>query len=335
MSGSDQVSILSKEDGIVENLIPYMTAESGVVLDDFVPGFLAGYLSDDKTQLDALPFGCSTPVLYTNKTLLDKAGLEVPTTWDELYAVCQALVDGGYCSYGFAQPRDSWYFWMMIPNWGGVEVFTEDGMELGCQDVALEAYEFLQDMIRNNYFYPGPATDGGTICKQMLANQECAFYINSIGSLGGIQSSADEAGWELSVEGVPGGTVASVPSGGNSMVMMASSEHKAEAWTFLQWLYTSEDGLAWFDSQSGYLACTETIKNSSVIQEKMASSENYARAYEFLANVNNNHRIVGEGDVSNSVMAFMDAVFYDLEDVSTQLDTLSSEIKEIMSDIKG
>ena len=330
-TGSDQVRMLSDEEGVVANMMDFLNNDPDMSYDDFYPGLIESYrmtLEDGTDYLAALPMGCSTPVLYCNKTLLDKAGCEIPTTWEEMEQVCATLVDGGYCEYGFAQPRDSWYFHMIIPNYAGVEVYSEDGLSLACREGGIEAFEFLQGLIKKNYFFPGPATDGGTIINQMMTAQNCAFYINSIGGLKTQENCAAEGGYELVVSGVPGKAINSVPSGGNSLAILESSANKDACWEFVKWIYTSEDGLAYFDYNSGYLACSTSVQNTAIIQQKIAENQNYANAYKYLDNVNNNHRITGESDISTEIMTFMDAVFYDLEDVTEQWDIMEPAINE-------
>ena len=76
-TGSGQVGLLANEEGVVANMLDYMSEDEGVWYEDFVPGFIDYYrttLEDGTDYLPALPMGCSTPVLYCNKTLLDKAG---------------------------------------------------------------------------------------------------------------------------------------------------------------------------------------------------------------------------------------------------------------------
>lgn len=335
-TGSDQVRMLADEEGVCANMLDFLG--DSIKYEDFVPGFIDSYrftLEDGTDYLAALPMGCSTPVLYCNKTLLDKAGCAIPTTWDEMVEVCATLVDGGYCEYGFAQPRDSWYFWMIIPNYTGQEIFSEDGLTLACREGGIESFEFLQDLIEKKYFFPGPATDGGTIIGQMMTAQTCAFYINSIGGLKGQENNAAEGGYELVVSGVPGKVVNSTPSGGNSLAILQSSEHIQECWEFVEWMYTSEDGIAYFDYNSGYLGCTTTLQNTETLQKKMAENANYANAYNFIANVNNNHRITGESDISSEIMTFMDAVFYDLEDVTEQWDIMEPAVNEKLLEANG
>ena len=52
-------------------------------------------ISVSYTHLDgtvwAIPDLASARAMYYNKDILDAAGVEVPTTWDELKAACEAL----------------------------------------------------------------------------------------------------------------------------------------------------------------------------------------------------------------------------------------------------
>ncbi len=49
----------------------------------------------------SLPFNKSTNVLFYNKTLLEKAGLKVPATWDELKDAAKKLTQGKTIGMGF------------------------------------------------------------------------------------------------------------------------------------------------------------------------------------------------------------------------------------------
>jgi sn-glycerol 3-phosphate transport system substrate-binding protein len=328
-TGSDQVRLLSDEKGIVANLKSYMTKDSGVWYEDFTEGFIKPYVSDNGNMIAALPMGCSTPVMYTNTTLMKKAGISsVPTTWDELEADCQKLAEGKYCDYGFSQPRAVWYFWTIIPNYSGQDIFSADGQKVACRDGGIAAYTFLQNMVKKNYYYPTPAADGNTIVQQMMQTGKLCFYVTSIGSLGTMEKVAKEGQWDLAVTNIPGKAASSVPSGGNSLVMLESSKHKDAVWQFIKWLYTSEDGVAAFDAGTGYLACTNTLKNAKVVQDKIKADKNYAAAYEYTKNINNNHIITGESDMSTDVVTFMDAVFFDQKDVTAEWDKL----EKIMND---
>ena len=64
--------------------------------DEQVANFIEGFYEEgrafgDGTQMYTLPFSKSTEVLYYNKTFFDAHNLKVPTTWDEMEALCEYI----------------------------------------------------------------------------------------------------------------------------------------------------------------------------------------------------------------------------------------------------
>ncbi|MCH4031154.1 MAG: extracellular solute-binding protein [Lachnospiraceae bacterium] len=327
---------LSDTDGVVANLYDYLNKDEGLSRDDFYDSFIYMYEKEKNGEkyLDCIPMGSSTPVLYCNKTLLDKAGVSIPKTWDEMKEACATLVDGGYCDYGFDQPRDSWYFWMAIPNFTGKEVFSADGLQLDCKDEVVKTYTFAQDLIKKNYMYPGPASESGAAILQMMQSQQCAFCILSVGGLKNQETAAEAGGYELVVSDVPAGATKDIPSGGNVLVMLEGDQKKKDgAWDFLKWMYTNDDGLAKFIAGSGYLAPTDAVKNAKPVQEMLNNDANYKKAYSAIDNVNSNYyKVKGYSSMATPIMTFMDAVFYDLEDPAAQYDVLKEACDEALAE---
>ena len=338
--GSGQVVILSQDD-VTENLLPYMTEDSGVTYDDFYPGFIQDYYDEAGQKLNALPMGCSTPVLYVNTDILKKAGLEVPKTWEEMKDTCQKLKDGGYCDFGFTQPRDAWYFWMMIETYGG-PVFSDDNLSLACADNGTldESFGLLLDMIKADTFRPGPQSDSSNTMQGWFTGGQCAFLINSIGALSGVRAACEESGVNMEVAQIPGheidGTIHyAVPYGGNTMVMLKSSENKDGAWDFMKFMYTNDAGVATFDYNTGYLACSNTIMNTSIMQKKATEDADWARANGYVDYVVTDYLIEAVGDVAQDITEFMDAVFYDQEDPHTAIEEQLPDINEILKEHEG
>ena len=61
-------------------------------LADFVEGYYKeGAAFDTLGTMYTLPMSKSTEALYYNKTFFEKNGLKVPTTWDEMEQVCEAI----------------------------------------------------------------------------------------------------------------------------------------------------------------------------------------------------------------------------------------------------
>ena len=80
-------------------------------------GPVYGYYSTTDGKLLSMPFNSSTPVLYWNKELLSKAGLDPnkpPTTWPELGEMAKkAVAAGAKCGF-----TPQWQTWTMIENYG-------------------------------------------------------------------------------------------------------------------------------------------------------------------------------------------------------------------------
>ncbi|MDY3970672.1 MAG: extracellular solute-binding protein [Atopobiaceae bacterium] len=71
-------------------------------LNDFWPGLMDNCKVDG--SLYGVPYLRSTPVLYYNKTLFQKAGLDAtaaPATWDDMVKASDALAAAGAKGYGF------------------------------------------------------------------------------------------------------------------------------------------------------------------------------------------------------------------------------------------
>ena len=86
-------------------------------------------LLDAKGQLMALPVAFSTPVLYINKAVFRKAGLDPetpPKTWLEMQNVAGQLMDAGVrCPF-----TTSWPVWVFIDNvsvWSGADLSDAKG----------------------------------------------------------------------------------------------------------------------------------------------------------------------------------------------------------------
>lgn len=334
-TGSGQVSILAKEEGILENLVPYME-KSGMKVSDFNPTFITGMSLDPTVadQLVAFPMGCSTPVLFCNMDLLEEAGAEVPVTWTELSDISKKLIDEGKVEYGFTIPHDPWYFWMFVAQ-NDTKVFSEDGLKLACVDdgTGIDAMQKVQQMCKDKVMYFGPVSDSDSTCRGMFLEGKSAFYVSSIANLGNVDSNAK---FQYSVQYVPKFKVNAVPSGGNTLTMLASAKNKDAAWDFLYWLYNDNAGVATFAAETGYLPCSTKISEMPVIKEKWAQNPNCEIAYNQLEYGNNDHMVMqpNNGDIANNVAAMMEACFYDYEDVTEQMNILKEEAEDILADFQ-
>ena len=73
------------------------TTETLGFTDEQIEDFIDAYYQEGKEfeggKMHTLPLSKSTEVIYYNKTFFDKHGLKVPTTWDEMEAVCKKILE--------------------------------------------------------------------------------------------------------------------------------------------------------------------------------------------------------------------------------------------------
>lgn len=215
-----------------------------VVIEDLVPT-VRNYYSPGG-ELVSMPTGVSTNILFANKAVLERAGVErVPATWQELTDACAAiaeLLDGP--AHGICWPNYGWLFHMEIAGQGGLLSDNDNGRSGRSTRVFLDSPEMLnyvqwwKRMRDSGYYYPGEELDYFT-AMAAFAREEIAFVVSSSAVGQVMRDMAAEAGLELMVGQLPrcnelwspGGAV-----GGMSLFLAAGLPKEKEdgALAFLQ-----------------------------------------------------------------------------------------------------
>jgi sn-glycerol 3-phosphate transport system substrate-binding protein len=156
-------------------------------------GPVYAYYSTTDGKLLSMPFNSSTPVLYWNKELLSKAGLDPnkgPTTWPELGEMAKkAVAAGAKCGF-----TPQWQTWTLIENYGAWHnlpyATKENGfggtdIELKFNDAPrIKLIQMMADWSKDKTFvYGGREGKSDTL----FNGGECAFRIGSSGSAAGAE----------------------------------------------------------------------------------------------------------------------------------------------------
>jgi len=156
-------------------------------------GPVYGYYSTTDGKLLSMPFNSSTPVLYWNKELLSKAGLDPnkgPTTWPELGEMAKkAVAAGAKCGF-----TPQWQTWTLIENYGAwhnlpyatkANGFGGTDIELKFNDAPrVKLIQMMADWTKDKTFvYGGREGKSDTL----FNGGECAFRIGSSGSAAGAE----------------------------------------------------------------------------------------------------------------------------------------------------
>ncbi|HFU3990982.1 TPA: ABC transporter substrate-binding protein [Klebsiella pneumoniae] len=177
----------------------------------------------------AIPFHNSTPILYYNKTMFDRAGIkQPPQTWAELLADAKKLTDESKGQWGIMLPSTNddyggWIFSALVRANGG-KYFNEDypGEVYYNSPTAIGALRFWQDLIYKDKVMPSGVLNS----KQISA----AFFSGKLG-----------------MAMLPAKEQRAVPIGGASLVSFKgiSDAQKKAAYQFLTYLVSPDVNGAW------------------------------------------------------------------------------------------
>jgi len=229
--------------------------------DDYLPAVVS-YYQTPEGELLSMPFNSSTPVLWYNADALSAAGAEVPTTWDEVEAAAQALVDNGMaCGLSFG-----WQSWVMIENysaWNDLPLGTQENgfagfdteLTFNTPEVAarLDAVAAMSD--NGRFVYGGRRGDS----LPLFTNGECGMWMNSSAYYGSI---VDQADFEFGQTMLPVDTsISDEPQ--NSIIggatLWALQGQDPEVYRglaqFLTYL-SSAEVQAWWHQETGYVPIT-------------------------------------------------------------------------------
>ncbi len=241
-------------------------AESGAEFNpDGYLGPVKGYYTTTEGKMLSLPYNSSTPVLYVNKDLVKKAGLDPAmdlSTWDKVgEAVTKIKESGVSCPMTTA-----WQSWVHLENmsaWQDDPFATkENGFAALDTELSINGpqqvkhIQMLGDWAKDGKFiYAGRRNEGGANFRA----GECAFFTESSAGYAGVKK---EAQFEFEIRPLPyhagdDGAPQNTIIGGSSLWVL--SGHESEEYKgvgqFLSFLSSSGIQAKWHQD-TGYLPIT-------------------------------------------------------------------------------
>lgn len=263
----------------------YDLTKQGVLADlDEVSGgsdlvdIIEGVQVDDATRMLNVVY--ATYVLFANTDVLDAAGVEVPTTWDEFADAARAIKASDSSVSPLALPLSlespvgikndvlSWY-WA-----SGGTMRDGDGADLETDQLA-ELLDFFAGLNEDGLLAPGIANMLEQDKVESFANGQTAMivsatpHVNVIGDRGQVNFTVGAVPTEDGYSGTPGATYASWGIG-----IADSSQHKDEAWTFIEFLLDAD--------HNGSLSTAANMfpANPEATPDEADMAENSVKAFE-------------------------------------------------------
>ena len=136
-------------------------------------------------EVYAIPTQQSTAIMYYNKAIFDKYGLEVPTTYDEYVQVCDTLKENGVTPVALASTADdawlvSQYIQQLSDGIKGEDLFNsiKDGTGKWNDEGMVEAGKLFQEEVNKGYFEDGFTGVSREEAQLQFANGQTAMYFN-------------------------------------------------------------------------------------------------------------------------------------------------------------
>lgn len=165
---------------------------------DFFPTIAAAKVKDDYY---ALPTAVRTLALFCNMDMLDEAGMEPPTNWEEMVEVAKATVqkDGDKfekvgITYDLAGQGHNWWREALIRQAGGLPS-SEDNRTLQWNtDEGIEAFNYVTDFILEyDVSESGFDTDGATA----FQNGNAALHVDGSYRVGTYTTNAPDLNYQI------------------------------------------------------------------------------------------------------------------------------------------
>ena len=314
--------------GAIQPLESYIANDPEFNLEDYAAGVMTNTYV--KGKLYGLPYQRSTAIMYTNKTLLQAAGLDPagPKTFDELIEYCKALTKNDVI--GWVQPVTTWTYEAIVNGYGGSMMDPSNTEITFNSEKAIKAMELYRQGISEgwaNIKVGGTATADARLEFQ---NQRSGFIVESTGSLKMLMGYAEGMGFELGACMIPGENSA---AGGCNLVMVNGiSEEKAQAaWTFMKFMNSYESALHTTRS-TGYLPILRSVIAGPEMAELYAENDIYAVAAAQTEHIRSRPVREGYNEVNTEMLNVLTELIMDTKiDAKEALDEFAEEANEILA----
>ncbi len=262
-------------DGLIDSEIPVQrndgTTEILGLTEEQKADFISGYYAEGQQFGDGLmytmPFSKSTEVLYYNKTFFDANGLTVPTTWDELEALCAKIkeIDPNCIPLGYDSEAN--WFITMCEQYGSPYTSASGDHYLFDNDTNKAFIKRFREWYQKGYLTT--QTLYGSYTSGLFTATSGVRSYMTIGSSAGATHQRPAAGadgkypFEVGIATVPQVNAASpkVISQGPSICIFKKNnpQEVVASWLFLKYLITNVEFQAEFSMASGYVPVLKSV----------------------------------------------------------------------------
>lgn len=261
----------------------------GYDLSQIEPNLAAYYTIDN--ELYSMPFNSSTPILYYNKDMFEKAGItEVPDSLEGIGEIGQQLLDNGGAGEAMSMGIYGWFFEQLISKQGLEYANNGNGRKEAATAVAFDENGAAKNILtvwkdlNDKGFAPivGKGGDAG------LADFSAGKSAITLGSTASLKQILQDVNGKFEVgtayfPKVSSSDEGGVSIGGASLWALDNQNPKKlrATWEFIKFLISPESQAYW-NAQTGYFPVTVAAQEEETFKQNVAEYPQFQTAIDQL-----------------------------------------------------
>ncbi len=256
-----------QQSNAIVSLQPFISGKNGLTdLSDFYPSLIKdGQLNGTQYML---PFNKSDVVLYYNVDALKAAGINPPTSIDEMITDLTKVTKPDGSQWGLSYTPDVDFWSILYKGLGGTDFVSADGKTSAFATganapLAKQALSELAPLVQSKALHVTTAT----AWQNDFASQKSLFAISTIASYPFVKKAINGA-FQFTEAPIPAG-----PKGqfttlfGTNLAIYSSvdTDTQSAAWDYMKFLTSSESNAS-FVQQTGYMPIRQSTYNSAALQ---------------------------------------------------------------------
>ena len=257
----------------------------GYDLSQIEPNLAAYYTIDN--ELYSMPFNSSTPILYYNKDMFEKAGItEVPDSLEGIGEIGQQLLDNGGAGEAMSMGIYGWFFEQLISKQGLEYANNGNGRKEAATAVAFDENGAAKNILtvwkdlNDKGFAPivGKGGDAG------LADFSAGKSAITLGSTASLKQILQDVNGKFEVgtayfPKVSSSDEGGVSIGGASLWALDNQDPKKlrATWEFIKFLISPESQAYW-NAQTGYFPVTVAAQEEETFKQNVAEYPQFQTA---------------------------------------------------------
>ena len=225
-------------------------------------------------EIYAVPLNIAAACVFYNKEIFEDAGVEVPTTYDELLDVCAKIKEAGYTPITISAGT-AWCLSMLagyLCDREGVDLDAiNSGEESWVQDKTIAAGEKLLEL--SQYFQETAAGDSNDDATAALYFEEAAILIQgswAIGQMNGANPEFEEKCGVFQFPAIEGGNDPNRVIAKSDSLAMSSSTEYPDACIALMKYFTDDEAQKYTAEVGGKIPVTNVEYDASVAPAQLA-----------------------------------------------------------------